>query len=72
MDEKNVQEKGFALVMKEYFGLKPDQNNTGFTGELKGLDDKDRLWFADALIELTGVAIKGYDDIKVKASGVVS
>lgn len=40
--------KNFTIRTKEYFGLKPEQNNTGFAGELKNLTPKDKLELAEA------------------------
>lgn len=39
--------KNFTIRTKEYFGLKKDQNNTQFAGELKELTPKDKLMLAE-------------------------
>lgn len=39
----------FVAAVKDYFGLKPGQNNIDFLKEVRALDEKDRLEFASEL-----------------------
>jgi hypothetical protein len=47
-----------AMILKEYFGLLPDQNVMGFSNELKTLNDTEKLELATEVAKQLGVSIK--------------
>lgn len=52
------QEYSAAMILKEYFGLKPDQNVMGFSNELKTLSEEEKNEMAVEAAKLLGVKIK--------------
>lgn len=39
----------FVAAMKDYFGLLPNETNTGFVAEIKALTPEDRAYFTTLL-----------------------
>lgn len=47
-----------AMILKEYFGLKPDQNVMGFANELKTLSEEEKNELTVEAAKQLGVKIK--------------